>query len=246
MVDLHCHIIPGIDDGAQSAGMACRMAEKALRSGVDTIVATPHCNLSATIGNYRGRRYTEAFEMFRALLRQRGIPIKILPGAEIYARSSNLKWLLQQDKLITLNRSRYLLTEFSFNSSGAHIQSLLRIIAKHGLTPVIAHPERYEAVQRSPQLVANWFSQGCIIQLNKGSLLGLLGNSPQLTALHLLEHGLAHVIASDAHDLERRTAGLSSLLPLLERYCAGEYVDLLLRTNPTRIIRDEQIPMPTI
>ncbi len=244
MIDLHCHIIPWIDDGADSAHIACEMAAHALRSGVDTIVCTPHCNISDDIPNYRGRAYDVCFGMFRALLEQRGIPLRVLPGCELFASRSNLRRLLDERRIVTLNHSRYLLTEFNFNDSGERMSAALDAIARRNMIPVVAHPERYDCVQRDPELAAGWFAKGYIIQINKGSLLGLLGERAFHAGTHLLASGIAHVIASDAHDARYRTTGLQSVLPVLERFCSSQYIELLLETNPNRIIHDRHIPAP--
>ena len=245
MIDLHCHIIPKVDDGAPSAEAACAMAEHALRSGVDTVVATPHCNLRGARLTTAGTDYDHAFGMLRALLRQRGIPLTVLPGAELFAHRSNLRQLLDSGRLVTLNRSRYLLVEFRFSEDGEEISALLAAIARRGLIPVVAHPERYEAVQEAPGLVADWFSRGYVIQLNKGSLLGRLGTGAERASLHLLRRGLAHVIASDAHDPVYRPTGFTTLLPFLAQRCPSDYARLLLEENPRRIIQNQPICDPS-
>ena len=246
MIDLHCHIIPWIDDGAASAHVACEMAAHAVRSGMDTIVCTPHCNLSDDIPNYSGRDYDVCFGMFRALLAQHGIPLRVLPGCELFAHRSNLRQLLDERRIVTLNHSRYILTEFNFNDSGDYMTGVLDTIARRGLIPVVAHPERYDCVQQDPKLAVSWFAKGYIIQLNKGSILGLLGERAYRAGTHLLASGIAHVIASDAHDARYRTTGLRSLLPVLERICPEEYIRLLLEINPDRIIHDRRIPAPEL
>ncbi len=241
MIDLHCHIIPWVDDGAENAEIACAMAEHSLRCGVDTVVATPHCNLRGARPNLRGRSYNECLAMFRALLRQHGIPLKVLPGAEVFAHPANLRELIDRRRVVTLNRSRYLLVEFNFSADGETITTLLDTVARRGLIPVVAHPERYEAVQDSPDLAAQWFAKGYLLQLNKGSLLGRLGEGARQAGLHLLRCGLADVIASDAHDIYYRPSGFQSLIPFLKRLCPEEYIDLLLNVNPRRIISDQRI-----
>lgn len=246
MIDLHCHIIPWIDDGAENARVACEMAAHALRSGVDTIVCTPHCNISDDIPNYSGRAYDVCFSMFRALLAQHGLPLRVLPGCELFAHRSNLRQLLDEQRIVTLNHSRYVLTEFNFDDSGNYMTATLDMIARRGLIPVVAHPERYGCVQQDPKLAVSWFAKGYIIQLNKGSILGLLGERANRAGTHLLASGIAHVIASDAHDTRYRTTGLRSLLPVLERICPEEYIRLLLEINPDRIIHDRRIPAPEL
>lgn len=241
MIDLHCHIIPWVDDGAESARIACQMAELSLRSGVDTIVATPHSNLQGARLNYRGRTYTEYFSMFRALLIQHEIPLRVLPGSEVFAHGSNLRQLLQEKKVVTLNHSRYLLVEFNFQTPAEELGRLLSTVTSYGYIPVIAHPERYSAVQNSPGLPLQWYDRGYVIQLNKGSLLGRLGQASAETAQYLLTSQVAHVIASDAHDMRGRAPGFQSLMPLLRDTCSPSYVEALLWENPYRIVTDQDL-----
>lgn len=241
MIDLHCHIIPWVDDGAANSTVACAMAQRAWAEGVTTVVATPHCNLDDRQPNFLGRGYARTFALFRALLRQHKIPLEILPGAELFCHPSNLRYLLDRQKVATLNHSRYLLVEFNFSEGGGAMTDALELISRRGLVPVVAHPERYECVQFQPELVAEWFRRGYIIQLNKGSIMGQLGAEPKETAGLLLERGLAHVVASDAHNTRHRRTGFQSLIPILERRCTREYIDLLLKGNPQAVIEDRPI-----
>lgn len=241
MIDLHCHIIPWVDDGAESARMACRMAELSLHNGVDTIVATPHCNLQGSRPNYRGRTYTTFFSMFRALLAQHGIPLRVLPGSEVFAHSSNLRTLLEEERIVTLNHSRYVLVEFNFQTSPEELNSLLSLVRSYGYIPVIAHPERYIAVQNAPGIAVQWYEKGYVIQLNKGSLLGRLGQTACDTAWYLLSTRTAHVIASDAHDMKGRAPGFHSLIPRLRDCCDPGYIQKLLEENPYKIVTDQNL-----
>ncbi len=241
MIDLHCHIIPWVDDGAESARIACQMAEYSLRNGVDTIVATPHCNLQGARLNYRGKKYTTFFSMFRALLMQHGISLRVLPGSEVFAHSSNLQSLLEEKQVVTLNHSRYLLVEFNFQTPADELNRLLAMVARYGYVPVVAHPERYSAIQNAPGLAVQWYEKGYIIQLNKGSLLGRLGQTACDTARYLLSSQTAHVVASDAHDMRGRPPGFHSLLPLLQEDCSPDYIHDLLVKNPYRIITDQDL-----
>ena len=242
MIDLHCHIIPYIDDGAKNITTAYAMAKYAWKSGVDTIVATPHCNLRDARSNYLDRDFVVLLATFRAFLKQRGLPIKILPGAEVFAHNDNIRALIDQEQLATINHSRYLLVEFPFHQKAPLISETLRAIARRGLVPVIAHPERYDAVQEKPDYVAHWFESGYVIQLNKGSLLGRLGRGAYECARTLLSEGYAHVIASDAHDLKYRPPGFYRLIR--ERQINPNYLKLLLEHNPLRIISDQPLINP--
>lgn len=242
MIDLHCHIIPYIDDGAKNIEIAYAMARYAYKSGVDTIVATPHCNLRDARKNYLDRDFVQLLATFRAYLKQRGLPIKILQGAEVFAHSDNIRALIEHGKLATINHSRYLLVEFQFHQDAFTMTQTLNAIARRGLIPIVAHPERYDAVQQNPMIVANWFERGYIIQINKGSLLGRLGRNAHECATKIISDGFAHVIASDAHDMKYRPPGFYRLI--LSRQINPHYLKLLLAENPERIISDEPILDP--
>lgn len=246
MIDLHCHIIPFLDDGAQNARMACEMAKLSLRSGVDVIVATPHCNIDYMPNNLQGRNYWASLGLFRALLKQHHLPLTVLPGAELFAQRSNLQQLLEEQRIITINHSRYLLTEFSFHASVEEMDRRLHLIQRFGYIPVIAHPERYTEVQQSPGCALRWLREGYVLQVNKGSLLGRLGESARRTGSYLVQNGFAHVIASDAHHPYHRPTGFRSLIPVLDRLCPREYAKLLLQGNPQRIVSDKAIISPDL
>lgn len=242
MIDLHCHLIPYIDDGAHNIETAYAMANFAWKSGVDTIVATPHCNLRNARKNYLDRDYLLILATFQAFLKQRGLPIKILSGAEVFAHDNNIRELIEHDRLATINRSRYLLVEFPFHQNGHMISQTLDAIARRGLIPVIAHPERYDSVQEYPNLASCWFERGYVIQINKGSLLGRLGRSAYECANELISNGYAHVIASDAHDMKYRPPGFYRLIR--SHQIDPDFLKLLLEINPKRIISDEPVLNP--
>ena len=238
MVDIHCHILPNSDDGADSMDTALLMAQMAVDSGVDTIIATPHCNLPGTKEkNFRDAPLALRFVELIRRVRDAGIPLEILPGAEVMCMPDTIE-LLRKKQLVTLARSDYLLVEFYFDERPDYMEDMLSAIQAEGLTPVVAHPERYEAVQRTPAMIEQWFESGYVIQLNKGSILGRLGRGAEKAAAWILSRGLAHAVASDAHDTLVRTPGMDSLRELLEYRCGADYTQLLLELNPRRIARN--------
>ncbi len=241
MIDLHCHIIPHLDDGAYDARVACQMAHHMLRCGVKTVVATPHSNLIGSRTGFLGSRYRQSFGLFCALLRQAHIPLQVLPGSELLADPCNLTRLLENRLPIVLNGTDYLLVEFSFTAPGAEISAMLRDIRSAGYRPVIAHPERYRAVQSDLLWAERWFERGYLLQVNKGSLLDRLGAASCEASHRLLARGMVDVIASDAHDMRMRPPGFQSLLPILRRLCTPEYVRLLLDENPARILDNRTV-----
>lgn len=243
MTDIHCHILPGVDDGAENMDEAVAMARMAWESDVRTIIATPHCNLPGEAGNYRSVAIARQFKELQKAVLDAGVDLEILPGAEVLC-TPQVPRLLDEKKLITLAGSRYLLVEFFFDEHLDDIDALLEQIAARGLVPVIAHPERYEAVQQAPHAVARWFHSGYVIQLNKGSILGRLGRRAQQCAEWLLDRGLAHTVASDAHSDQYRTPHMDQLRRTLEDRCGSAYCNILLRINPGRIAHDQPMLAP--
>ena len=241
MVDIHCHLLPGVDDGADSLDSAVEMARMAVESGVDTIIATPHCNLPYDGDkNYISDALRRRFLQLRHAIRDAGLPLNIYAGCEVLC-TPEVPALISGGKLLTLAGSRYLLLEFFFDEDLEYMDEMLRAVAAQDCVPVIAHPERYEAIQRIPQVVERWFRAGYIIQLNKGSILGRLGRRAQRTAHWILSHGLAHVVASDAHSPEIRTPRMTELSELLSQLCPEDYVQVLLERNPRRILENRPV-----
>ena len=238
MVDIHCHILPGVDDGARTLEESLEMARISAESGVEMIIATPHCNIPCSYQpNYLSEELLEYFAAFREQLRQEQIPVALGLGSEVYC-TSQLRRLLEQRMLLPLAGSRYLLVEFPFHGPLYMMDDLLAQVAAEGLVPVIAHPERYEALQQEPFAAERWFQQGYVIQLNKGSILGDMGRSARDTAYWLLDNGLAHVVASDAHDTRGRTPDMQRLREMLEQGVGRDYARILLKKNPMRIVKD--------
>lgn len=240
MVDLHCHILPGVDDGSQSLSQSLAMASLAIQGGTDTIVATPHCGLPGGQGNFWGPEMKERFRALVQALKEAELPLRLLPGMEFFG-GSDLKELWQHGNLLPLAGSQYLLTEFYFDESLSYMEEVFEQAVSCGLTPVAAHPERYQAVQQQPERIEAWFRRGYIIQLNKGSILGDLGSRAEQTAWELLSHGLAHAVASDAHSHLRRTPDMSRVRKLLDGELGRDYTSLLLEENPRRITQNRPV-----
>lgn len=244
MVDIHCHILPGVDDGADSLSSAVEMARMAAESGVDAIIATPHCNLPYNGENHdRSAAVAEQVSQLNQAIRAAQIPLTVYPGCEVLC-TPEVPALLAAHKLLPLSGGRYVLLEFFSDEDPDEMDNLLRTVSALGYTPVIAHPERYEAVQHLPQIVRRWFQSGYIIQLNKGSILGRLGRRSQHTAHRLLSLGLVHVVASDAHSPQIRTPALDQLYHCLSDRYSIAYADVLLEQNPRRILENRPILQP--
>lgn len=239
MVDIHCHILPALDDGAADLDEALLMARIAADSGTKILVATPHFG---SIGDEADpQAILSATKQLQAAVDALGLRLRILPGMELLC-TSGLEQILEQKQYLTLAGSRYLLAEFYFDEALEAMDRMLAMIAARGLIPVIAHPERYGAVQADPDTVQQWIDTGYCIQLNAGSLLGNLGSRAQRTARFLAHNGLAHAVASDGHSPDHRPPSLIGARDYLEeRVCVACAQDLLY-DGPRLILEDRPFP----
>ena len=234
MIDMHCHILPEFDDGASSPEEAIAMAHMAADSGVTAIVATPHFPGKAD-SLERIPALLDRYEWLRRAVRSQRLPLKIYPGAEILCLPDTLD-LAKDHSLPTIGSTVFLLTEFYFDESFSQMSRLLEGLSKEGYIPVVAHPERYHAIQEDPKLLKQWYEKGYVLQLNKGSILGSFGPEPEEAAAAMLEMGLAHLIASDAHSARRRTPHMGALQLWMEENCDPDYARLLLAENAARLL----------
>lgn len=234
MIDLHSHILPGLDDGAQNLQESLAMARMAVDSGIRAMVATPHCS------DDRRQEVYEAWLLLKDALKENEIPLRLFMGMEIFGTSETAR-MLYEGELLTLNGSRYPLVEFSFRSDGEQETRILQSIRKAGFRPVVAHPERYLYVQEDPRLINRWCQMGCLLQVNRGSLMGRFGHRAQAMAIALLNRGFAAAIASDAHSVRMRTPWMADIKKLLTREFSGAYARQLLRDNPKKIIKNEDL-----
>jgi len=207
MIDLHCHILPGLDDGAQDLQESLDMAAMALKDGVDTIVATPH-TLDGLYSNSLDE-VAQSVEAFRASLSDRGIDISIRPGADVHLCPGMLE-AIREGRAITIdNAGKYLLLELPPQNIPPQIKDEIFSLKLNGITPIITHPERHPAMQRDLRILHELVSMGALAQVTAMSVAGEFGLPIRACAQAMLEQRLIHVIASDAHSVESRPPILS-------------------------------------
>ena len=240
MYDLHCHILPGLDDGADGMEEAVEMAALAYRNGTRGIAATPHTNVPHGYRNHWSEHLLGRLNQLQERLDALGIPLRLYAGQEIYL-TDDVPALLGEGRLISLNRSRYVLSEFSFRETPRRMGELLRPLLEAGYIPVIAHPERYACVEEDWRICALFKKLGCAVQINKGSVTGAFGPAAAHAARRILDTGLCDLIASDGHSVYRRRPELSSVREWLCRHYSAAYADHLTRINPCRILNDEAL-----
>lgn len=240
MIDIHAHLLPGVDDGSENMDMSLELLDMAARSGVEGIVATPHCSIPGEPENYVSEELERLWDQLNEEVNRNDIPIVLYRGMEVFA-TPQLPELLEQDKIWTLNDTEYLLLEFSFREDPDFCWDTLRRCQALGYTPIIAHPERYFFLQDDPELAYEWCTSGCGLQINKGSLLGRFGKGPMRTAELLVDHCLAACVASDAHSPMYRTTDMGEIREYLEEGFGEDYMRLLLEENPRRILSGESL-----
>lgn len=228
MVDIHCHILPLVDDGPASVEHALQLAEQAVAEGVSRIIATPHL--------YHPQFETEEVDVqltvneFNVLLKQRDIPLTVYPGHEIRL-IGELMEALEAGKALTLNESRYILIEFPSSGIPSYARQVFAELISEGYIPVVAHPEKNKAIIQNPSLLFELISNGAISQVTCASLIGKYGKDVQRFAIALLENGLAHLIASDAHHLEKRPFYWKQCERMLEKTFEDWLIDEIYENN---------------
>lgn len=240
MIDLHTHILPGLDDGSDGMDDSLAMVELALESGVDTIVATPHSNQVGRFENYDSPGLQAAFREMKRAIREEGFSLKLLLGMEIMT-SDDIREKIEDHRLIGINGTDYYLVEFPFDSDPYWMEEKLGEILEKGKIPLIAHPERYFCVQEYPGFLYEWLQMGCFSQANKGSLFGKFGRHAQQTLEVLMENYLVTCIASDAHSPYMRTTFMRDAREYLEERYGSDAAYYMLMMYPEMIINGKKI-----
>ncbi len=240
MLDIHCHICFGSDDGAESPDVALKMIELASRCGTNGIAVTPHSNVPGSYRNHYDEGVAEKLSVLRDMVMKRGIPVQLYSGQEIFMTDGVLP-LLESGSLVTLNNTRYPLVEFDFGERQESVISKLQRLIAAGYVPIVAHPERYEFVMEDENAAIRLRSMGCILQINKGSIEGHFGEMPFRVAHSLLRHQLADIAASDAHSPYMRTPDMREAHEIVSNEFSFDYAELLFRENPATILQNKEI-----
>lgn len=240
-IDIHNHILPGIDeDGPPDMQSSLSLARELVKQGFDTVIATPH----SFEGVPSAEEVLACWQLFTAELEQRQIPLQVLPGSEL-AIEPQLLQRVKSSRALTLNRSRYLLIELPlYQEMPAYTEELFFELKAHGYRPILAHPERVKAFQEDTFSLSRLVSKGVYLQLTLSSLTGLMGSTVQKTARELLWHRLVHFMATDAHSAGRRLSKTDQAVQLLKKQLGAEAVETMLRDNPGRLLRDEELEFP--
>jgi len=230
MIDLHTHILPGVDDGAADLDMALAMGRSAWEAGITAIAVTPHFYEIPSWSRVKQKVKELQTEFARAQ-----IGVELVPGAELLMDLDLLE--MKKEEIPTYgDAGRYCLVELPALQIPLYAEQVLFAVQTKNITPIIAHPERYAAVVSDPNLVFTWIEQGCLVQMNSGSILGRFGPAIQHTAKILLRQGMVQVVASDGHGSDRRRLNLGEAFDALAALLGPIKARDLVETNPRRIL----------
>jgi protein-tyrosine phosphatase len=236
MVDIHCHILSGLDDGAESLDMSLAMAEMAVEDGVTHIIATPHASPNHEfIPKLVKMRCDEIQSRFEGRL-------TLATGCDFHLSFENLQEIRLDPTRFTLNQKNYLLVEFADFSIPPSMDNALHELQLAGLQPVITHPERNPLIRTKPERLFRWLRQGCYVQVTAQSLLGRFGKAAKVAAEEWIDAGAVHFLASDAHNVTSRPLRLSEAFEYLEQTRGEELARNLLVDNPMAAFEGRALP----
>jgi protein-tyrosine phosphatase len=226
MIDIHAHILPGLDDGAETIDEAVAMVRMAAASGTTDIVATPHANYEFTYEpdtvNQRIRELDQAC----------GHAIRIHGGCDFHLSAANILDALEHPAKYTINGNGYLLVEFPDLVIAPTMEGVFSQLREVGMTPIVTHPERNPALQRQTARLAAWVDSGCLVQVTAQSFLGYFGKQAARFANELMERRLVHFVASDGHDPKHRPPVLRGAYELIAGKYGGGIAEALFVKNP--------------
>lgn len=241
MIDLHCHILPGLDDGADSLKTSLEMARIAVADGIGTIVATPHFFRDGRSSRKFGT-IEEACRQLALALAEQGIPLEIKAGGEVHLAHDLMREIRTHRKDLVLNGSAYIFLEFPAHHVYPGIKNLLFELMMEKLVPIIAHPERNSVFARHPSLLYGLVEMGALVQVNAGSLLGRYGREAREMLLRLLEWKMVHFLATDAHNTDSLPPRLSEAVRRVESEIGAEAARSLVVDNPLAVLEDRELP----
>jgi protein-tyrosine phosphatase len=214
MIDIHCHILPGVDDGAQSLSDSLNMARMAVNQGIRKIVATPH-HLNNAYENPKHSIIERVKELNEAL-RLEKIDLEILPGQEVRIHGEMLQGY-ETGEILPVNHTPYILVEFPSNHVPRYTEKLFYDLQVSGLIPVIVHPERNQEIIENPDLLYRFVKKGAFTQITAASICGDFGKKIRNFSLQLVEANQTHLIASDAHNIKNRSFKMSEAFEVIEK-----------------------------
>lgn len=245
MIDLHCHILPTIDDGAADLGVSLDMARAAVADGVSVVACTPH--ILPGLYNNAGPQIVSAVKQLQGVLEREGIPLRLVAGADIHM-APDVVTGLRSGRVPSLAGSRYVLIEPPHHTAPPLLEPFFFGLLLEGFVPILTHPERLSWLSQRYETVLKMVRAGVWMQITSGSLAGAFGRKAQYWAHRMLDEECVHLLATDAHDTQRRPPDLSRGLDLAAARIGIEQAEHLVRTRPQGVLENKipaHLPMPS-
>ena len=244
MIDLHCHILPGIDDGAADLGISLKMAAAFVADGVQVVACTPH--ILPGLYHNTGPQIRQATAQLQDAIDQHDIPLRLVTGADVHIVPDFVAGL-KAGRLLSIADSRYVLVEPPHHVAPVRLEELFFNLLVAGYVPILTHPERLTWLKAHYPAVQKLVQAGVWIQITAGSLTGAFGRTALYWAERMLDEGAVHILATDAHDDRRRPPVLGAARALAARRVGEEEAEHLVMTRPAGILRNvvpSTLPMP--
>ncbi|NLY43115.1 MAG: hypothetical protein GX066_03910 [Clostridiaceae bacterium] len=241
MIDLHAHILPGIDDGAGDEEAALSMLQMAAKDGTKHIVATPHY-IHGIINNNKPV-VCEKVRLLNEKLQKSDIDIQIYPGSEVFI-CPEIPRLLDMDEICTLNHSSYILIELPMMSIPPYTKEIIYQVRLRGKVPIIAHTERNQQIANDPNKLYELIEMGALSQVNASSIKGIFGKKVREAAYTLLRHNMVHFISSDAHNCRGRSPKMGKIREVIQSEFGSRTAACLFKQNAWAVLNDKPLDIP--
>lgn len=236
MVDIHCHILPDVDDGSESWEMTAAMCRMAARDGITHIVATPHCD---GIYEYNRAHFTDMLGTLSEVAEGR---LTFSMGCDFHLSPHNLEEALADPRRFAIGDTQYLMIEFDHHGIPANASEQLLAIISRGMVPIITHPERNAYLMKNLNMVLQFVEEGCLVQITANALTGFWGPKSKKAAKRLLQKNAVHIVASDAHDLTLRPPILSEARMRIVDLAGADTAEALVAHNPAAVVAGRSVP----
>lgn len=239
MIDIHTHILFDIDDGAKNIAESVEIIKKYYKKGIRYIVLTPHYIENGEYSTLNDIKLKKIKEL-RNIIKAKNIDVKLYVGNEVYINKNIIK-LLKEQKIFTINNSRYLLIELPFINENHDTLSIIHDLVLSGITPIIAHPERYKYIQDDLSILKEYKKVGALLQVNKDSLYNKYGSKCKKTVKKILKCELADFIATDVHHSSSKMHSSFKIKRKLVSLTNKKYAKKIMIDNQIKVIKNEKI-----
>jgi protein-tyrosine phosphatase len=239
LIDFHNHVLPAVDDGSKSLEMSLIMLRHAAEQGITDVVNTVHFqHPKVEVNEITHQRISDVINNLQDELINQEIPVTLHSGAEVFFLPNLLD--IKSEPLATFGNGKYMLIEFLIHHIPETQKQVLFDLKMNGVTPIIAHPERYRPVQENITLIYDWLSAGCLVQVDAGSVLGFLGKSARQVAEKIIKNNWCQILGSDAHDNRKRNFCLKDAYEIVQGW-VGNDVRAMVVDHPQAVLAGQHI-----